>query len=180
MVSEIWKDVKGFEGVYQVSNLGRVRGVDRDIKCSNGSILHFKGKDIRTWIKDNGYVYVDFYINGKQKHFYVHRLVASAFIPNYDEEKTIINHKDEDKTNNRIENLEWCTHVYNLSYGTAPYRRGIAISNGNKKRIRNSKGEEFESVGDAALKYNCNASSISNNLKGRTLSCVGLNWYYCK
>lgn len=104
---EIWKDIEGYEGLYQVSNEGRVKSVRRNViltPSSNGI----------------GYLHVVLSIDGKQKTFYVHRLVAEAFIPNLDNLPEI-NHKDENKANNSTENLEWCHHKYNSNYGTRKF-----------------------------------------------------------
>ena len=112
MTEEIWKDIKGYEG-YQVSNFGNVR-----------SLNYNKTKKIKILIPslDNyGYNYLLLYKNSKRKHFTVHRLVAQAFIPNPNNLPQV-NHKDEDKTNNCVENLEWCTNKYNCNYGTRNVR----------------------------------------------------------
>ena len=132
MMEEIWKDIKGFEGRYQVSNLGRVRSLDmtwtvqrrgREYTFTRKGRIRKFGKTI--W----GYYSVNIYVDGKTKRFPVHRFVAKTFLPNpynYPE----VNHKDENKLNNTVwinedgsidyekTNLEWCTTQYNLSYGT--------------------------------------------------------------
>lgn len=121
---EIWKDIIGFEGLYQVSNLGRVRGVERCINW-RGSKKIIKGC-IKAQIYDKrGYPKVGLSKDGKYEVLLVHRLVAKAFIPIPDELKQYIgtrnlqvNHKDEVKTNNCVYNLEWCTNEYNYHYGT--------------------------------------------------------------
>ena len=106
---EIWKDVKGYEGKYQVSSFGRVKSFAR-----NGRIL-------KPALNKNGYLLVNLWNNNHSKSFYVHRLVAEAFIPN-PLNLRFVNHKDECKTNNFVENLEWCTKDYNESYGTRNQR----------------------------------------------------------
>lgn len=100
--TEEWRDVVGYEGYYQVSSEGRVRN------AIYGNILN-------PWKKNNGYLDVVLVGYGR-KHKMVHRLVAEAFIPNPNNEPQI-NHKDENKTNNRVENLEWCDNRYNSCYG---------------------------------------------------------------
>ena len=102
---EIWKDIKGYEGHYEVSNLGNVKSVKRYKKV------------LKPRQHKNGYVFVSLCANGKAKDFSVHRLVGNAFLDN-PENLPEINHKDEDKTNNNASNLEWCTREYNQSYGT--------------------------------------------------------------
>ena len=108
-VIEKWRPIEGYEGLYEVSNYGDVKSMDYN---HTG-----KEKILRTQI-NRGYVQVALTTNNKQKRFYVHRLVAQAFIPNPDNLPQV-NHKDEVKTNNSVDNLEWCTVKYNNNYGTA-------------------------------------------------------------
>ena len=123
---EEWRPIEGYEGLYEVSSYGRVRSVDRYVRCSYGSYRLHKGKVLSPGIRPDGYLVVSL----KYKMFRVHRLVAQAFIPNPDNLPQI-NHKDEDKSNNRVENLEWCTAKYNNNYGTARIRaKETAIKNG--------------------------------------------------
>lgn len=103
---EEWKDITGYEGLYQVSNLGRVK-----------SIGYGKIKLLNPGTVGNGYLMVILYKDGKHKTFLVHRLVALAFIPNT-ENLPQVNHKNEDKTDNRACNLEWCDAKYNNTYGS--------------------------------------------------------------
>ena len=112
LANEQWRDVEGYDGAYQVSDLGRVRskkyGYWRVMKVVKSS---------------TGYLTVGLLKDGKRKTVSVHRLVAQAFIPNDDETKTQINHINEDKTENRVSNLEYCTAQYNLTYNNLHYRR---------------------------------------------------------
>lgn len=121
---EIWKDVVGYEGLYQVSNLGRVRSLGFD-KWHKGKIIKgcFDGK--------KKYLFVSLHKEGKSKGFNIHRLVATAFIPNPNNLPQV-NHKDEDKTNNCADNLEWCDAFYNMNYGTA-MERMISTRRANNK-----------------------------------------------
>lgn len=113
---EQWKDVVGYEGLYEVSNLGRVRSLDRKIKYKN-SFKTVKGKYIQQRYEPYGHLMVRLCKDGKKKQYYVHRLVAQAFLPNpYN--LPCINHKNEIPDDNRPENLEWCTVAYNNTYGT--------------------------------------------------------------
>lgn len=110
---EIWKDISGYEGLYQVSNLGRVKSLER-IDNNNHPV---KEKIIKPYKTIGGYMQVCLWKNGKVKHLQIHRLVAQAFIPNpYNLPEC--NHKDENPLNNCVENLEWCDHKYNINYGT--------------------------------------------------------------
>lgn len=105
-MEEIWKDIKGYEGLYQVSNLGRVR-----------SLKYGKERVLKTQLDKDGYECLMLYKNGKHKTCRIHRLVAEAFIPNPDG-LPCINHINECKQSNVVTNLEWCSVAYNNSYGT--------------------------------------------------------------
>lgn len=120
-MKEIWKNIDNYE-YYQVSNLGRIKMLS--YITSDGRKL--KEKNRKTFINNKGYLIV----NIKGKHFLVHRLVAQAFIPNPNNLPQI-NHKDENKLNNKVDNLEWCTAKYNSNYGTKPYK--ISLIHKNKK-----------------------------------------------
>lgn len=112
---EIWRDIKGYENKYQVSNLGNVRSVDVIVnnRLFNGKVIsqRFKGNN------PDSYLTVNLKLNSNSKTKFVHRLVAEAFIPNTDNLPQV-NHKDECKTNNHWDNLEWCSAQYNANYGT--------------------------------------------------------------
>lgn len=107
LIMEEWKDIEGYEGLYQVSSQGRIKSLDRN--TTNGKIRKFQ-------TSKSGYLSVTLSKNGVVKRQSVHRLVAEAFIPNPNNLPQI-NHKNEDKTNNSIENLEWCDSTYNNNYG---------------------------------------------------------------
>ena len=123
---EFWKPVGGFEGLYEVSNLGRVKSVERIVGGRWGKYT-VKEKFRKLNRDKDGYLTVTLYSNGGAKKFMVHRLVAESFIPN-PHNLPEINHKDEDKTNNCADNLEWCTTCYNIHYGTAIQRRALKFS----------------------------------------------------
>lgn len=113
--SEEWRDVPGYEGYYEVSNIGRIKSVDRIITKSNGASTRFF-PHILSFSDRFGYFRVCLYKCGKKRFFFVHQLVAMAFIPNPNK-FPVINHKNECPQDNRVDNLEWCTQRYNLSYG---------------------------------------------------------------
>ena len=110
--SEKWKDIEGYDGVYQVSDLGRVR-----------SLKYGKERILKGNVLPSGYIQVGLHKNGRTKMKYIHRLVANAFIPNDDSSKNQVNHIDECKQNNRVNNLEYCTPQYNLTYNDLHHRR---------------------------------------------------------
>lgn len=115
-MDEIWKPVNGFEGYYEVSNLGRVRRLDRyDYGCGYPRL--YKGGILKLLCGSSGYYHIMLCKDGKRITKNIHRIVADAFIPNPDNLPQV-NHKDEDKSNNRVDNLEWCSPRYNCSYGT--------------------------------------------------------------
>jgi hypothetical protein len=112
-MNEVWKPIAGYEGLYEVSSFGRIRSV------VNGLLL--------TPDEARGYLRVTLFRNGVRNRQPIHRLVAQAFIPN-PRGKPAINHKDEDKSNNRVDNLEWCTRSYNVNYGTRIARQRVKVS----------------------------------------------------
>ena len=119
MEKEVWKDIKNYEGHYQVSNYGRIKSVDKLVNSglkNNKKVLK-KGKILKQLKRSNGYLAVGLCNGETQKSKSVHRLVAEAFIPNLNNYKNI-NHKDENKENNNVSNLEWCDNLYNNTYGT--------------------------------------------------------------
>lgn len=145
VVEVVRKPVVGYEGYYEVDQFGRVFSVDRVISVDDNGRKYDKplsGKQMKQSMHDKGYKIVSLTRDGKTKMRFVHRLVAEAFIPNPDN-LPMVNHKDEDKTNNFLENLEWCTNEYNLSYGTAKKRRlkklrGRPLSEEHKAKIAKS------------------------------------------
>lgn len=137
-MEELWKDIEGYEG-YQVSNLGRVKSLAKSWICK-GCVHHQKEKLLKPLKCSEGgkYRMVGLHKNGECKFKLVHRLVAEAFLPNPDN-LPIINHKDENPSNNNVENLEYCTQKYNINYGTRTKRSAKAISEKNKNNPKLSK-----------------------------------------
>lgn len=139
---EIWKDIEGYEGFYQVSNLGQVRSVDRTYEYTsvngNSYVRSYKGQILvqsNTVFdgKQTQYKVVALSCRSKSKDFLVHRLVAQAFIPNPNNFSQV-NHIDENPSNNCVDNLEWCSPSYNVNYGT----RNQVVSNALKGRPKSS------------------------------------------
>lgn len=125
---ETWKDIKGYEGLYQVSTMGRVKSLKRTRK-TNGKNAVVRERILTPYT--NPYGYVNYYLRreGEKKGYRINRLVAQTFIPNPNN-LPYVNHKDENKLNNCVDNLEWCTALYNNNYGT------------RNKRISDTKNEK--------------------------------------
>ena len=133
VVEVVRKAVKGYEGYYEVDQFGRVYSVDRLVPVDDNGRQYNKalcGKQMKQGMHSNGYKIVSLTKEGKTKTVFVHRIVAEAFISN-ENNSPMVNHKDEDKTNNFVENLEWCTAKYNRSYGKAIEKHAKKI-NGRK------------------------------------------------
>ena len=167
-MNEEWRDIEGYEGLYQVSNLGRVKSLNYK-RTKQEAILKY-GYD-----KD-GYKQVFLCKNGKSKVFKVHKLVAMAFILNANNYPQI-NHKDEDKNNNCVSNLEWCTNEHNINYGTRNNKVAKALS---KKVTCITTREVFDSMQEASKKYNIPTANISNCCRGKRKTAGGYKWIYFK
>ena len=175
-VNEIWKDIDGYEGLYQVSNLGRVRSFNFS-KKKYGSTNHL----LKIYYMKNDYGIVTLY-NGpnNKKKILVHRIVANAFIPNPNN-YTIINHKDENKRNNRSSNLEWCTYLQNNTYGTAKLRTSISKSHTIQQlTIEGILLAEYQSAKIASELLNINKKSIEACCFGKKSVYSGYKWRYKK
>lgn len=190
-MEEIWKPIKDYEGLYEVSNYGNVRSVDRVVICSDGRKCLWKGRILKPAKCGNGYFFCVLCKNGKTENALIHRLVAEAFIPNPDN-LPFINHKDEIKTNNRVflkkdgsvdldkSNLEWCTRSYNVNYGTAIQRRLIKLSKPVLQLDTNTGHvvSEYPSTAEAARQLNIHQGNISNCCIGKQKTAYGYKWRY--
>ena len=156
-MEEVWKDVVGYEGHYQVSNLGRCRSLDRCINhpiSKNGKKM-LNGRILSLYKCGSGYLMASFSLDGKRKFEMVHRVVAKAFLPNPDNLPEI-NHIDEDKTNNCVDNLEWCTCSMNIKHAYDTGLRGPIDHPLKKAVLQIYKGNnvlnKFPSINDAERK----------------------------
>lgn len=178
-MQEEWRDIAGYEGYYQVSNLGRVRSLDRYVPHKTFGQQFRKGGLMATHITNAGYISVNLCKNNKYKSFDIHRLVALAFIGCGGSEMEV-NHKDENKQNNIVDNLEWVTKSQNNRYGTKVERQATKVklpvlqydTSGNFIR-------EWESATDAELSISGKfTGAISHNINGKTKTAFGYVWRF--
>lgn len=187
-VPVVRKAVVGYEGYYEVDQFGRVFSLDRVVTIVDGDRTYEKplsGKQMKQHMHSGGYKVVALTKDGKSKNIFVHRIVAEAFLPNPDN-LPMVNHKDEDKTNNFLENLEWCTAAYNRTYGKAVERHAKKLrgreSEKRKAVIQRGLDGSFmdwhESVTKAAEKMNGSTTAISKACKGERKTAYGYLWEY--
>ena len=170
---EIWKDIQNYEGLYQVSNLGRIKSLSRRDRLNRV----IQEKILKHGSNKKGYLIVVLCKEGRMKTCRVHRLVAKAFIPN-PENKPEVNHKDEDKTNNKVENLEWMTRRENINYGTRNERSEKSQSKPIYGiNIKTDEKIEFPSTQEAQ-RSGFDQSNIVKCLKGKRKSHKGYRWFY--
>ena len=180
MSNEVWKDIKGYEGLYQVSSLGRVKSVERVVVQSNGYTKTVK-ESIRKPKKDqNGYLQVGLSKNGVVKRYTVHKLVATAFIQKDDLFADTVNHKNEIKTDNRAENLEWMNNGDNSRYshrdGGTAYNRGSKHPRARRVRCIET-GEVFGSQIEASKWLGFSRGAVNNAIYQGS-RCGGYHWEY--
>ena len=178
--NEIWKDVVGYEGWYQVSDRGNVRSVDR----VNHIGSRYSGRILKPSLNTGGYLHVGLHKNGIKKTKLIHRSVAEAFIPN-PENHPEVNHLDEVKENNNVSNLEWCTSEHNNNYGTRNERlgkkvRAVNIETGEIIRFKSTSEAGREGYNQSSVAKACRGDYKSGNRKligdGRTYK--GYRWSY--
>lgn len=186
---EIWKDVVGYEGLYQVSNFGRVKHLEYTFtNCSGSHVV--KEKIINSYLQNNGYRLCHLYKKNTRKMFLLHRLVAEAFIPNPNN-YPIINHKDSNPQNCEVSNLEWCTYSYNAKYSYDTTNRKEKMNWKKGKENANSKPVyatdkdgnilfHFDCIMDAQRSLGILNSGIVACLKRKTKTAGGYIWHYEK
>ena len=171
---ELWKDIDGYEGLYQISNLGNVKSVQR-IVTRGTNFIPINERILKTGDND-GYKYVSLSKSGKSKTVWIHRLVAIAFIPNPNK-LPCVNHIDENTHNNCVTNLEWCTHSYNNSYNeiriksSIPKRKPVLQYSKDGKFIK-----EWTHAREAAESLGINKRAIYGCCKGRSKTSGGFIW----
>ena len=175
---EIWKDIKDYEGLYQISNLGRVKRLAYTRKiCPKGTEqydVHFKEHLKSTFIMNRGYQTVTLCKNSKLKSHHIHRLVAEAFLDN-PKNLPQVNHKDENKLNNKVENLEWCTPSYNNNYGERNNKMAAKLS---KPVICIETGITYSGIHEAARQTGMDYRNIHACCSGRYKTTGGYHWEY--
>ena len=176
--AEVWKSVKGFEGLYEVSNLGNIRSLPREVfrkesirggRKLKGSVVFQEGRNLKPMVSKEGYLFVSLYdINHRSARLLLHRIVAKAFLPNPDN-LPCINHKNEIKTDNRAENLEWCTQLYNARYSkkkTTKRLREVLCKRVIQLSLTGIKIAEYSSLREAAEKTGIGVGMISRVAQG--------------
>lgn len=184
MEREIWKDIEGYEGIYQVSNYGRVKGLERVVSNFTGRMI-VPSRILKPQANHKGYLTVHLSQGAKNnKRIPIHRLVAIAFIPNPDNLPQV-NHKNEDKLDNCVDNLEWCTNLYNSRYGTRPQRLGMKARNGacSKTVAQYSKDGKclvaiYPSVNEVDRMLGFDFRNIGACCRGEKKSAYGYTWKY--
>lgn len=183
-MEEKWLDVKGYEGLYQVSNLGRVRAPQKVIKGGRYNCLRtLKECILKQYPNKFGYLFVRLSKQGKYKNFRVNRLVAMAFIPNPNN-LPVVNHKNENILNNSVDNLEWCSIAYNNNYATRVQRMADNQRNKNKsKRVKQITLDgnlvtEFPSTMEVERSLGFKRTAIGACCRGKRPAAYGYRWVY--
>lgn len=193
---EVWKDISGYEGIYQVSNLGRVKSLPRTHKCYADRMYVTKERILKVHPNSQGYLRVPLKNGHKEERRFVHRLVAEAFIPNpYN--KTDVNHIDCVPTNNNAENLEWTTHSENMLWAVKCGRfehlkeqrskRGKAIIEKAREYVKrkicliDENGnviKRYNTITDACKEYGLDHGGVTKCCQGKYKTCGGYRWRY--
>lgn len=190
-MKEIWKDIKGYENLYQVSNLGRIKSLPRFIKNGEHSSIGYitKEKILKLGISKTGYYVCSLFKNGKGKTHKVHRLVAECFLKKKKKDYNIVNHIDCNKLNNKTGNLEWCDYSHN---NKEAYKNGLKEKNRvwikecNKRKRRKilqyDKNDNFirewEYIQQAENELGICHINIIKSCKGQRITAGGYKWKY--
>ena len=178
MTEEVWRDVKGYEGLYQVSSDGRVKSLGRTFIDKSGRKRTVKERILKPAFDGWGYLIVTLCAGGKRKNLMVHRLVCEAFNDNRDE-KPEVNHINEIKTDNRACNLEWCTRRENLNHGTRNERSAKALSKPICQYTLDEKiVKTWASLTEVKRQTGFNCGNISQAAHGNRKTAHGFIWKY--
>ena len=175
-MTEIWLPIEGYENLYEVSNLGRVRRLESVVNGKAGSKRKVPEKILKPGTHRNGYLFVTLSKNGIRRHFLLHRLVATAFIPNPNNLPQV-NHLSEDKLNNTVENLEWCTAKENNNYGTRTKRASEKLQ---KPVLCVELNQIFPSLTDAARQLRLSVGNLGSVLTGYSKTAGGYHFEYAE
>jgi len=185
-MEEIWKDIKGYEGLYQISNFGNIKSVER-IAFRNKTTFKKKEKLLSPFLNRNGYLAIVLWKDGKYKMTYIHRLVTLTFIQNVNKLEQV-NHKDGNKLNNRVDNLEWCSRSDNIKHavkcGLITKEKIYDTINKMMEKVKKpvlqmKKGvviAEHESATRAERVLGHHSSNISACCRGKLKTCYGFEW----
>ena len=180
---ETWKDIKGYEGLYQVSNMGRVKSLERTVTSKNGSKQYRKERILKPRPNGKGYLRVNLFKSSSEtKDFYIHRLVCEAFHEN-PENKPCVNHIDENKTNNTASNLEWCTYKENSNHGTRNARMAKGVAKALSKPVGQYTREGelikvWQSTREVERQLGFAHLAISKVARGKRKTAYGYVWKY--
>lgn len=184
---EEWRTIPGYEGYYEVSNMGRVRSLDRIKRSGYGSTSKIKGKVLKPGRTLRGYTQVNLYKDGNSEMLLLHRIVAKVFIPNNDsKEKRTVNHIDGNKENNCINNLEWATysenHIHAFKHGLRHWKDGMGLKSIPVVQLNRETGEfiaEYPSIASAGRTFDTDVtSSIRDCCNGKLHHTKGYKWMF--
>lgn len=167
---EIWKDIEGFEGIYKISNLGRVKSLARVVQRKNNSVFRMDEHLVRPCECANGYLSVTLYKDGQHYALKIHRLVCQAFHGRPLGERNEVNHIDGDKANNVADNLEWCTHSENQKHSVR------VLGHNMQPVICVETGEKYHCMSDASMAVGLSSDGVSDVIRGRRKTAGGYHW----
>lgn len=187
-MDEIWIDIVGYEGLYQASNIGRIKSLSRVVNCRGEKVAVRKEKILKYQVINSGYKVATLCIDYNKKNVFVHRVIAESFVPNLDS-KQEVNHINGIKTDNRAENLEWSTssqnkiHAYETGLMTSKKFNDKFGANCVKKEvfqydINGCYIKSFDSLSEAYSSTSISISGISQNANGKRKTAGGFIWLY--
>ena len=178
MTKEIWRDIEGYEGLYRVSDQGRVKSLERKIPIWHGGERIQKERILKPVVRHDGYMEVNLCAGGKTKTLKVHRLVCQAFHDNQ-YNKSDVNHINEDKADNRACNLEWCTRKENINHGSHNERSGKTRSKPvGQYTLDGELVKIWQSTNEVERQAGFSRSNISQAANGNRKTAYGFRWKY--
>lgn len=174
-MTEAWLPIPGYEGYYEASNLGRIRSVDRYTESRWGTPTFHKSQLMKCRVVSNGYQHVMLTKDGQKREPLVHRIIAEIFLPN-PEGKPQVNHKDGDKSNNQVSNLEWCTESQNQLHSRRVLNNVCGLPRRKVECL--DTGEIFETAHHAARAYGLHPAGVYQVCEGRGHQTRGMHFKY--